>query len=32
MAEASLNYQAIRTTHAAREAVRLKTIKKKIFL
>jgi hypothetical protein len=30
MAEASLNYQAIRTTHAAREAVRLKT--KRIFL
>jgi hypothetical protein len=31
MAEANLNYQTIKTTHAAREAVRLK-INKRNFL
>lgn len=31
MAEANLNYQAIRITHQAREAVRLKIIKQNIF-
>jgi len=31
MAEANLNYQTIKTTHAAREAVRLKKINKRNF-
>jgi len=31
MAEANLNYQTIKTTHAAREAVRLKNNKQKKF-
>lgn len=33
MAEANLNYQTIRTTHAAREAVKINFLeKKKIFM
>jgi hypothetical protein len=31
MAEANLNYQTIKTTHAAREAVRFKKNKQKKF-
>jgi len=32
MAEATLNYQTIRTTHAAREAVKFSYIENKKFL